>query len=127
MYSQKNNLQMEQLYSYLWTLIILAHNYFICISEVSIEGMLISRKKKQFHAEMLARSGIDYAKSIIEQNHRAREALKLNQWMRIQTDLYQSALYVKRGLPTTSTITLTNTELFQLQLNLLKMEEILIC
>ena len=112
MYSQKKqSTNGTALLVSLWTLIILALIITSFAFQVSIEGMLISRKKKQFHAEMLARSGIDYAKSIIEQNHRARE-LEIESMDEDPDGFMQSALYVKRGLPTTSTITLTNTGSF---------------
>ena len=61
-YQKKQSTNGTALLVSLWTLIILALIITSFAFQVSIEGMLISRKKKQFHAEMLARSGIDYAK-----------------------------------------------------------------
>ena len=91
----------------LWVLIILALIVGSFSFQVALEGMLVSRKKKQFKAEMLARSGVDYARAIIEQNQRARE-LEIEA-LEDDPDLFmQSALYVQRGLSTTSNITITN-------------------
>jgi hypothetical protein len=56
---------------------------------------------------MLARSGVDYARAIIEQNERARE-LEIESMDDDPDQFMQSALYVKRGLSTTSTIAITN-------------------
>jgi general secretion pathway protein K len=91
----------------LWVLIILALIVGSFSFQVALEGMLVSRKKKQFKAEMLARSGVDYARAIIEQNERARE-LEIESMDDDPDQFMQSALYVKRGLSTTSTIAITN-------------------
>ena len=91
----------------LWVLIILALIVGSFSFQVALEGMLVSRKKKQFKAEMLARSGVDYARAIIEQNHRARE-LEIEALEDDPDQFMQSALYVQRGLSTTSNITITN-------------------
>lgn len=91
----------------LWALIILALIVGSFSFQVALEGMLISRKKKQFKAEMLARSGVDYARAIIEQNQRARE-LEIEALEEDPDQFMQSALYVQRGLSTTSNITITN-------------------
>ena len=91
----------------LWVLIILALIVGSFSFQVALEGMLVSRKKKQFKAEMLARSGVDYARAIIEQNQRARE-LEIEALEDDPDQFMQSALYVKRGLSTTSNITITN-------------------
>lgn len=91
----------------LWALIILALIVGSFSFQVALEGMLISRKKKQFKSEMLARSGVDYARAIIEQNQRARE-LEIEALEEDPDQFMQSALYVQRGLSTTSSITITN-------------------
>jgi len=91
----------------LWVLIILTLIVGSFSFQVALEGMLVSRKKKQFKAEMLARSGVDYARAIIEQNQRARE-LEIEALEDDPDQFMQSALYVKRGLSTTSSITITN-------------------
>lgn len=91
----------------LWVLIILALIVGSFSFQVALEGMLVSRKKKQFKAEMLARSGVDYARAIIEQNQRARE-LEIEALEDDPDQFMQSALYVQRGLSTTSSITITN-------------------
>ena len=95
----------------LWALIILALIVGSFSFQVALEGMLISRKKKQFKAEMLARSGVDYARAIIEQNQRARE-LEIEALEDDPDQFMQSALYVQRGLSTTSNITITNVGTF---------------
>tara|TARA_X000000368_G_scaffold281925_1_gene223783 strand:- start:301 stop:1299 length:999 start_codon:yes stop_codon:yes gene_type:complete len=91
----------------LWALIILALIVGSFSFQVALEGMLVSRKKKQFKAEMLARSGVDYARAIIEQNQRARE-LEIEALEDDPDQFMQSALYVQRGLSTTTSITITN-------------------
>ena len=80
----------------LWVLIILALIVGSFSFQVALEGMLVSRKKKQFKAEMLARSGVDYARAIIEQNQRARE-LEIEALEDDPDQFMQSALYVQRG------------------------------
>ena len=90
-----------------WVLIILALIVGSFAFQVALEGMLVSRKKKQFKSEMLARSGVDYARAIIEQKERARE-LEIESMDDDPEQFMQSALYVKRGLSTTSTIAITN-------------------
>ena len=91
----------------LWVLIILTLIVGSFSFQVALEGMLVSRKKKQFKAEMLARSGVDYARAIIEQSDRARE-LEIEALEDDPDQFMQSALYVQRGLSTSSTITITN-------------------
>ena len=91
----------------LWVLMILSLIVGSFAFEVALEGMLVSRKKKRFKAEMLARSGVDYAKAIIEQNQRARE-LEIEEMDEDPDGFMQAALYVQRGLSTTSTISITN-------------------
>ena len=80
----------------LWVLIILALIVGSFSFQVALEGMLVSRKKKQFKAEMLARSGVDYARAIIEQNQRARE-LEIEALEDDPDQFMQSALMCNRG------------------------------
>ncbi len=95
----------------LWVLIILSLIVGSFAFEVNLEGMLASRKRKRFQAEMLSLSGIEYARAIIERQQVATE-IEIEDMAEDRDGFMQAALYVKRGLPTTSTIALTNTGIF---------------
>lgn len=72
--------------------------------EVDLEARLASRKRKLFHAQQLARSGIEYAKAILDRRHEARET-EIEQ-MEDRDGFMQAALHIQRGLVTTSKLTL---------------------
>ena len=78
----------------LWILIILSLIVGSVAIEMNIEGLLLSKKRKSFNSEVLALSGIDYARAIIEMNNKANE-LEIND---TEDDFMKSALYVKKGL-----------------------------
>ena len=88
----------------LWILIILSLIVGSIAIEMNIEGLLLSKKRKSFNAEVLALSGIDYARAIIEMNDKANE-LEIND---TEDDFMKSALYVKKGLKSTCSISITN-------------------
>ncbi len=91
----------------MWVLIILSLIVSSFAFEVNLEGMLVSYKRKKFRAEMMARSGIEYAHAILDQQQQAKE-LEI-EGMEEDTDGFmQAALYTKRGLSTTSTIDMGN-------------------
>jgi type II secretory pathway component PulK len=71
--------------------------------ESKLDAMLVSHKRKRFYAETMARSGIEYARAILDQQQQARE-LEIEDMGEDQDGFLQSALYVKRGLTTTSNI-----------------------
>jgi general secretion pathway protein K len=73
--------------------------------ESKLEAMLVSHKKKRFQAELMARSGIEYAKAILDQRAQAKE-LEIEDMVEDRDGFMQSALYAQRGLPTTSEIEL---------------------
>ena len=77
----------------LWILIILSLIVGSIAIEMNIEGLLLSKKRKSFNSEVLALSGIDYARAIIEMNNKANE-LEIDD----EDDFMKSALYVKKGL-----------------------------
>ena len=54
----------------LWILIILSLIVGSIAIEMNIEGLLLSKKRKSFNSEVLALSGIDYARAIIEMNNK---------------------------------------------------------
>jgi len=89
----------------LWVLIILSLIVGSFAFEVKLESMLVSYKRKKFHAEMLAYSGIEYAHAILDQRQKAKE-LEIEDMDEDEGGFMQAALYVKRGLSTTSTIEL---------------------
>lgn len=89
----------------LWVLIILSLIVGSFAFEVQLEGMLVSHKRKKFHAERLARSGIEYARAILDQRDKAKE-LEIEDMPEDKDGFMQAALYAQRGLSTSSTIQL---------------------
>ncbi len=73
--------------------------------EVQLEAMLVSHKRKRFHAEMMARSGIEYAQAILDMRGQAKQ-LEIEEMAEDKDGFMKAALYIKRGLSTTSTIEL---------------------
>lgn len=73
--------------------------------EANLEARLVSFKNKRFQAASLANSGIEYAKAILDRRSEARE-LEIEDMGEDQDGFMQSALYVQRGLSTTSEIEL---------------------
>jgi general secretion pathway protein K len=89
----------------LWVLVILSLIVGSFAFEVQLESMLVSHKRKKFRAEMLARSGIEYAGALIAARSRANE-LEIADMAEDQDGFMQAALYIKRGLPAPSEIQL---------------------
>ncbi|VGO23314.1 type II secretion system minor pseudopilin [Pontiella sulfatireligans] len=89
----------------LWVLIILSLIVGSFAFEVKLESMLVSYKRKRFRAEMMALSGLEYAKAILDQRQDAKE-LEIEDLDEDKDGFMQAALFVKRGLSTTSTIEL---------------------
>ena len=75
--------------------------------ESKLEAMLVSHKKKRFQAELLARSGIEYARAILDWRSRAKQ-LEIEDMPEDRDGFMQAALYTQRGLSTTSEIELGN-------------------
>lgn len=74
--------------------------------ESRLEKALITYKRRKMHAEMLAKSGIEYAKAILDKRATVSE-LEIEELGEEDRDGFmQAALYAQRGLPTTSTIEL---------------------
>ncbi len=89
----------------LWVLIILSLIVSSFAFEIQLEAMLVSHKRKKFQAEMLAQSGIEYARAILDKQSEAKE-LEIEDMNEDPDGFMQSALFIKRGLSTTSTIEL---------------------
>ena len=89
----------------LWVLIILSLIVGSFAFEIQLEAMLVSHKRKKFRAEMMAYSGIEYARAIFDKQATAKE-LEIEDLEEDRDGFMQSALFIKRGLPTTSTIEL---------------------
>lgn len=87
----------------LWVLVILSLIVGSFAFEVNLEGMLVSHKRKKFRAEMMAFSGIEYAKAILDKQQDAKE-LEIEDMAEDRDGFMQAALYIKRGLSTSSTI-----------------------
>ena len=89
----------------LWVLIILSLIVGSFAFEVQLESMLVSYKRKKFRAEMMAYSGLEYARAILDKRSEAKE-LEIEDMGEDENGFMQAALYIKRGLPTTSEIEL---------------------
>ena len=69
MNSTRNNLRSKQgaaLIVALWVLIILSLIVGSFAFEAKLEAMLVSYKRKKYQAEMLAKSGVEYARAILD-------------------------------------------------------------
>lgn len=90
----------------LWVLIILSMIVGSFAFEVKLESMLVSHKRKTFHAEMQAYSGFEYAKAILDKQQEAKELEIEDMGAEDQDGFMLAALHIKRGLSTTSKIKL---------------------
>jgi general secretion pathway protein K len=89
----------------LWVLIILSLIVGSFAFEVQLEAMLVSHKRKKFRAEIMAYSGLEYARAILDKRSEAKE-LEIEDMEEDKDGFMQAALYIKRGLSTTSTVEL---------------------
>jgi general secretion pathway protein K len=89
----------------LWVLIILSLIVGSFAFEIQMEAMLVSYKRKKFRAEMMALSGVEYARAILGQMTNAKE-LEIEDMGEDLDGFMQAALHVKRGLSSTSEIEL---------------------
>lgn len=89
----------------LWVLIILSLIVGSFAFEAQLEARLTSYRRKKFKAEFLARSGVEYAKAILDERKNANE-LEIEDMGEDKDGFMQAALYINRGLSTTSTINL---------------------
>ncbi|MEA2069136.1 MAG: hypothetical protein U9P12_08050, partial [Verrucomicrobiota bacterium] len=87
----------------LWVLIILSLIVGSFAFEVKLEAMLVSYKRKKYRAEMMARSGLEYGRALLDQQKNAKE-LEIEDMDEDMDGFMQAALYVQRGLSTSSTI-----------------------
>ena len=87
----------------LWVLVILSLIVSSFAFEVNLEGMLVSHKRKKFRARMMAISGMEYAKAILDKREKAKQ-LEIEDMDEDADGFMQAALYIKRGLSTSSTI-----------------------
>lgn len=87
----------------LWVLLILSLIVGSFAFEVNLEGMLVSHKRKKFKAQMMAQSGIEYAKAILDKQDEAKE-LEIEDMGEDRDGFMKAALFAKRGLSTSSTI-----------------------
>lgn len=89
----------------LWVLIVLSLIVGSFAFEMQLEARLVSYKRKKFHAELLAYSGIEYAQAILDQRHKAKQE-EIEELPEDPDGFMMAALYAKRGLPTTSKLEL---------------------
>ena len=105
-----NNLHSKQgaaLIVALWVLIILSLIVGSFAFEAKLEAMLVSYKRKKYQAEMLAKSGVEYARAILDSARGAKE-LEIADLAEDPDGFNQAALYVQRSLSTTTEIQLGN-------------------
>ena len=102
---QKRSKEGAALLVALWVLIILSLIVGSFAFEVQLEAMLVSHKRKKFRAEMMAYSGLEYARAILDKRSEAKE-LEIEDMDEDKDGFMQAALYIKRGLSTTSTVEL---------------------
>ena len=91
----------------LWVLFILSLIVGSFAFEAKLEAMLVSYKRKKYQAEMLAKSGIEYARALLDSARSAKE-LEIADMAEDPDGFMQSALYVQRSLSTTTKIELGN-------------------
>ena len=91
----------------LWVLIILSLIVGSFAFEAKLEAMLVSYKRKKYQSEMLAKSGIEYARAILDSANQAKE-LEIADLAEDPDGFNQAALYAQRSLPTTTEIQLGN-------------------
>jgi len=89
----------------LWVMILLALIDGSFAFESNLEAMLVSYKRKKFRSQVLAHSGIEYAKALLAERTKAKE-LEIENMDEDKDGFMQAALYVQRGLTTSSTIPL---------------------
>jgi general secretion pathway protein K len=89
----------------LWVLIILSLIVGSFAFEAKLEAMLVSYKRKKYQAEMLAKSGVEYARAILDSAQNAKE-LEIADLAEDPDGFNQAALYVQRSLSTTTEIEL---------------------
>ncbi len=87
----------------LWVLIILSLIVGSFAFEVNLESILVSHKRKKWKAEMLAHSGLEYGKAILDQQAQAKQ-LEIEDLDEDKDGFMQAALFAKRGLSNSSTI-----------------------
>ncbi|VGO15277.1 hypothetical protein PDESU_03859 [Pontiella desulfatans] len=87
----------------LWVLIILSLIVGSFAFEVQLEAMLVSHKRKKYRAEMMARSGLEYGRALLDAHKDAKE-MEIEDMDEDKDGFMQAALYIQRGLPAPSTI-----------------------
>jgi hypothetical protein len=91
----------------LWIMLIVSLIVGSFTFEVTLEGLVASKKRNRFRAEILARSGIEFARALVAQSSGASqfeiEALPMD-----QAELMGLALFIKKGLPIAQQISVTN-------------------
>ncbi|WP_372796375.1 general secretion pathway protein GspK [Pontiella sp.] len=71
--------------------------------EVHLESTLVSHKRKKWKAEMLALSGLEYGRAILDKQAQAKQ-LEIEDMDEDKDGFMQAALFTQRGLSTSSTI-----------------------
>lgn len=99
----------------LGTLIILSLIVGSFAFEVSLESRLVSYKRKKFRAQMLALSGMEYARAILDQRASAKQ-IEIEDMGEDRDGFMQSALFAQRGLPSSSTIRFAEGEGFSVDI-----------
>ncbi len=100
----------------LWVLIILSLIVGSFAFEVNLEGMLVSHKRKKFRAEMLALSGLEYGRAILDQLKNAKQ-LEVENIENDEDGFMLAALHIKRGLASTSAIKMDDDGMFTITID----------
>jgi len=92
----------------LWVLVILSLIVGSFAFEIQLEALLVSHERKKFRAETMARSGVEYARAILDRRTNAEELEIADMGGEDEDGFMMAALHIKRGLSTTSKIELGN-------------------
>lgn len=99
----------------LWVLIILSLIVGSFAFEVNLEGMLVSHKRKRFHAEMQALSGLEYAKAMLDKRQEAKQ-LEVEDMDEDEGDFMLGALHLKRAMNINRPVEFENGEKFTINI-----------
>ena len=95
----------------LWVLVILSLIVGSFAFEVNLEGMLVSHKRKKFRAEMMALSGLEYGRAILDQQQNVKQ-LEVEDMEDDEDGFMLAALHIKRGLSSSSSIEMDDGGMF---------------
>ncbi|HEY5652924.1 MAG TPA: hypothetical protein VIR63_00955, partial [Pontiella sp.] len=98
----------------LWVLIILSLIVSSFAFEVQLEAVLVSHKRKKFRAEMMARSGMEYARALLDNQQKAKAIEIEDMDDESEKEFMLAALHIKNGLSSTSTVQMEDGSAFHI-------------